>query len=382
MRQPFNRSRSSTYRLRRPAAAALVKVHDTPPLADANYGGVLPVDVLCDILLCLPAKELCRFRLVCRSWQSLTSDPLFAKAHTQRRPHVIALHLRRRNELHVVDLRDKTIVKTIQLAQPGGVYLHAELDLVCVVYPHFQAWGGACVLHLLQGTGSAAIADITYKMFRVYDDLFIAGYQAPNSKQQYCHVMTLGSTRWRATPDPPVVPARSMAVVSGVAYFLVNHHQYCSDSVASFDLATEEWGSTILQGPIRPSAKDGFLFMLVELGGCLVMVHHRNIKEDLITDLWFIEDVKKSLWTKRCSIRWVTIADFKSIGHVKPLMVSDDGRILFWVPEKGVVGAYEPKTSSWVNLAKMGDYFAVAMYQRSLQVSRVAESSTSSSGGC
>ncbi|CAN6339100.1 unnamed protein product [Urochloa humidicola] len=50
------------------------------PLAGANYG-VLPVDVLYDILLCLPAKELCRLRLVCQSWRSLTSDPLFAKAH-------------------------------------------------------------------------------------------------------------------------------------------------------------------------------------------------------------------------------------------------------------------------------------------------------------
>ncbi|CAN6352483.1 unnamed protein product [Urochloa humidicola] len=368
------------------------------PLAEANYG-VLPADVLYVILLRLPANHLCRLRLVCRSWRSLTSDPLFAKAHSRRRPHVVALHRQRPHELHVVDLRARMVVKTIRLAQPG-TYLRSNLDLACVVYPHFQSWGRACVLNLQQGsTGRSAIADITvdhevsrrsyyglmapdyvlghvpstgeYKMFRLYDDLSIRGYQqAPDSKQQICHVMTLGSssTRWRVAPDPPVVLARHTTVISGVAYFLVNHHQYCFDSVASFDLATEQWGSTILQGPVRPSTKAGFIF-LVELGDCLVMVHH-NVK-DSITDLWFIEDMDKSLWTKRCSIRWLTIADFKRIRHVthvtcKPLMVSDGGRVVFWEPERGVIGAYDPKTSSWVNLVKMGDYKTVAMHQGSL----------------
>ncbi|CAL4904878.1 unnamed protein product [Urochloa decumbens] len=390
MRQPFNRSRYR--RCRRPAAAALVKIDDDddgPPISDGNYG-VLPADVLYDILLRLPANHLCRLRLVCRSWRSLTSDPFFAKDHSRRRPHVIALRQQRQDELHVIDLRDRIIVKTIQIAQPGARLL-AELDLVCVEYPHFLAWGGACVLNLQQGTGSAAIADITadhqvlrcssslmapsyilghvpstgeYKMFCLYDVL--AGYQAPNSKEQICHVMTLGSStgrRWREAQDAPVLLAKSMAVVSGVVYFLVDHYQYCSDSVASFDLATEEWRSTILQGPVQPSTKDG-MFRLVELADCLVMVHC-NIK-DSIMDLWYIEDTSKSLWTKRFSIQWTTIADFQSIGHVAPLMVSDGGRIVFWVPERGIIGAYDPKTSSWINLVRMGDHFAVAMHQGSL----------------
>ncbi|CAN6330006.1 unnamed protein product [Urochloa humidicola] len=56
-------------------------MHDdaAPPLGEANYG-VLPADVLYDILLLLPANELCRLRLVCRrSWRSLTSDLLLIR---------------------------------------------------------------------------------------------------------------------------------------------------------------------------------------------------------------------------------------------------------------------------------------------------------------
>ncbi|CAN6171596.1 unnamed protein product, partial [Urochloa humidicola] len=53
--------------------------HEAP--AAASNAGVLPADVLFDVLLRLPAKELCRLRAVCRAWRSLTFDPLFAVAH-------------------------------------------------------------------------------------------------------------------------------------------------------------------------------------------------------------------------------------------------------------------------------------------------------------
>jgi hypothetical protein len=58
-----------------------------PPLADAviDYGP-LPMDMLYDILLCLPSDEVCRKRLVCRTWRSLMSDTHFARAHA---PHAI-----------------------------------------------------------------------------------------------------------------------------------------------------------------------------------------------------------------------------------------------------------------------------------------------------
>ncbi|KAF8731991.1 hypothetical protein HU200_015941 [Digitaria exilis] len=63
-----------------------------PPLAVAN-DGVLPTDVLRDVLLRLPANVLCRFRLVCRSWRQLTFDPTFAEAHSRRYPLVVTLRV-------------------------------------------------------------------------------------------------------------------------------------------------------------------------------------------------------------------------------------------------------------------------------------------------
>ncbi|OEL24706.1 hypothetical protein BAE44_0014276, partial [Dichanthelium oligosanthes] len=46
----------------------------------------LPTELLSEALLCLPAKELCRLRLVGRAWWALTSEPRLATAHSSRHP--------------------------------------------------------------------------------------------------------------------------------------------------------------------------------------------------------------------------------------------------------------------------------------------------------
>jgi hypothetical protein len=64
------------------------------------------------------------------------------------------------------------------------------------------------------------------------------------------------------------------------------------------------------------------------------MVHHSF--NDMFTDLWFAQDMNKSLWTKRCSVRWM-ILDLGRIDYVWPLMVSDDGRIIFFARGAGII---------------------------------------------
>ncbi|CAN6355834.1 unnamed protein product [Urochloa humidicola] len=61
-----------------PAAAAA---------AAAANDGVLPTEILHDIMLRLSIKALYRLRLVCRAWRALTSDPGFAHAHSSRSRH-------------------------------------------------------------------------------------------------------------------------------------------------------------------------------------------------------------------------------------------------------------------------------------------------------
>ncbi|KAL6638939.1 hypothetical protein ACP70R_022669 [Stipagrostis hirtigluma subsp. patula] len=111
--------------------------------------GLLPTDLLREILLRLPANVLCRLRLVCRSWRSLTSDPIFAKAHSSRNPLVVGLHADagRRREIRFVDLSGN-IVKRISTGQDwDGHGLSSHHDLLCVS----QSKGKAYVVHPATG---------------------------------------------------------------------------------------------------------------------------------------------------------------------------------------------------------------------------------------
>ncbi|KAF8740938.1 hypothetical protein HU200_013684 [Digitaria exilis] len=99
-------------------------------LAVANSGG-LPMDVLFEVLLRFPTDELCRLRLVCRSWRSLTTDQVFATAHASRVVDLTGIHTIRhgRYEVCVVDLSGN-VVKRIPINHDGVCI--TQIDLVCV----------------------------------------------------------------------------------------------------------------------------------------------------------------------------------------------------------------------------------------------------------
>lgn len=109
-------------------ASALVRGAD--PLT-AN-DGVLPTDVLREVLLRVQAKELCRLRLVCRTWRSLTSDPGFARAHSARHPLLVGGDNLELDEVHIADMYSGSIVKRIRGIGTLRKHMRTQAGLVCV----------------------------------------------------------------------------------------------------------------------------------------------------------------------------------------------------------------------------------------------------------
>ncbi|KAF8654796.1 hypothetical protein HU200_061464 [Digitaria exilis] len=182
-----------------------------PLAAAAANDGALPTDVLRDVLLCLPADELCRLRLVCRSWRSLTSDPIFAKAHSSR---------------------------------------HNPSSSASVPTTDGQATMRSSSWTLLLDASRCAF---TVNMCMDYGD---------DEPDQCYRIARLGSDgsgggnrgiSWTVMKPCPVVhvsvQARHGAVVNGVAYFLLYKDHNTLDEIAAFDLATEEWRHPLLRGP-------------------------------------------------------------------------------------------------------------------------------------
>jgi hypothetical protein len=209
-----------------------------PPSASSE--GVLPADVLYDVLLHLPAKTLCRFRAVSRSWRSLlAADPHFAEAHASRHPHVVAVFLDedRRSHADTFDLygnrhRRVTLEKSSWIM--GRLCTHG--NLACLTR------AGVCpdrvsLINLATGTASVLPrpddADADAMAAFMLGQVASSGEHklvcvAVDILHEKCHVFVLGlggsDQRWRRTESPPVRVtnriffAGNAAVVQGTVY--------------------------------------------------------------------------------------------------------------------------------------------------------------------
>ncbi|KAL6854276.1 hypothetical protein ACP4OV_019179 [Aristida adscensionis] len=224
--------------------------HAAPPAATAAAAaaavndGPLPTELLSEILLWLPAKALCRLRLVCRAWRALTSEPHFAGIHASRhrRPLVAGL-CKRRGEVQFVDLSGD-VVKRMPVQDPrvrsSRHNASVQADLVCISDGHGNArvltaaTGGAAALPACPATRGVPVMSTSvlgqvpstgeHKLLRTLL------YCKDGTFRQMCDVITVtarggagGDGRWRARPCPPVFvsgASQRRAVVHGVAYFL------------------------------------------------------------------------------------------------------------------------------------------------------------------
>ncbi|CAL4906003.1 unnamed protein product [Urochloa decumbens] len=371
----------------RPAMALAALPRDADYLAN-NNDGVLPSDVLYEVLLHLPAKALCRLRLVCRSWRSLTSDPRFARAHSARHPLFIVVDLDRvESEIHIIDLYSGSIVKRISsadLAQRvhgiGDLYrlMSTEASLVCVstttsddgsvqdivlnpttgavkILPDGNRSGlvNSCILGYVPSTGE-------YKVLRL---CFCATPE--ETFEVACEVIALGGCgdeqRWRAKPSPEInisAHFRYVAVVHGVAYFCSFKSSDDDDddddddtmpSIALFDLATEKWRPSTLPGPIRCHLYhlDADQIHFNSFDGCLLVISHHKVR-DCSTDLWFLMGVDNNSpsWTKRYSMRCAPHWDHAAFYPPCPLVMLGDGRVVAWLKWKYVLTVYDPSTGT------------------------------------
>ncbi|CAL4906017.1 unnamed protein product [Urochloa decumbens] len=387
------------------ASAALAR--DADSLAVSN-DGALPSDVLYEVLLRVPAKALCRLRLVCRSWRSLTSDPRFARTHSARHPLFIVIDLDRLDpEIHIIDLYSGGIVKRISsadLAQRvhgiGDLYrlMSTEASLVCVstttsddgtvqdivlnpatgavkILPDDNRSGlvDSCILGYVPSTGQ-------YKVLR----LSFCGTPEETFKVA-CEVITLGGCgddqRWRAKPSRAIsilAHVKYVAVVHGVAYFWLFKSSDDDDDdddnsntmpiVALFDLATEKWRPSTLPGPISCHVYqvDADQIHFNSFDGCLVISHHKV--RDCSADLWFLMGVdnNRPSWTKRYSMRCAPHWDHAIFYPPCPLVILGDGRVVAWLKRKRVLTVYDPSTGTWEDLINLKYYFTLEMYQGSL----------------
>ncbi|CAN6209600.1 unnamed protein product [Urochloa humidicola] len=377
----------------------------------------LPFDASYEILLRLPAKDLCRLRAVSRAWRSLLSDPQFIAAHGSRHPgplivsgHPTCTVLPSDDvRFNIMDLSGR-IVKRLHVA--GDETQNCETEtisshagLVCILsnrgkrcrvldpatgavtslpeglaqehaanQPDMARYWAAVMCGKVASTGE-------YKVLRVLDVIFsFSGY----NPEPLCEVLTLngsGRDRWRgkkASPDPlSVCDVTSRAVVDGCVYFFLQDRATLhirTNRIASFDLGTEEWRT--LKGPhiVRFVGKNDYCgsyhskddmdynhISLAELNGCLAVVH---CVRSSFMDLWFLVDFEEALWVKQHSIQMSCIW-FEDLGF-RPLFVLNDGRVDICVQARGILSIYSPRGCAYKNVAEINPHVGFDLYTGNL----------------
>ncbi|KAL6845646.1 hypothetical protein ACP4OV_024469 [Aristida adscensionis] len=344
--------------------------------------------------------------------------PLLHPGHHSRQPAIVGLSLPT-HDIQLVDLSGNVVKRMPGAAVPAIGFtadMSTQLDLVCVTQVDGRA---ASVLNLTTGAvsvlpddhvppihgevnragelfidavhGGGHDGDVIaskctlgwvagageYKVLRVHMTL---------NKEQACDIFTLGRDEtWRPRAPPPRVvsgASRRRVAVGGVVYFLLQQfmNKQKTDDIAMFDMATEKWKPTVLRGPLSSGlgGKDDQKLghkrrerycQLVDLNDHLVAVHWNY--QDLSMALWFMVDLENGLWDKRYSLRYPLHGDY---GMSYPLMVTGDGRIVFWMHCcRRPLKAYDLRTRTWAEIAAVEGYIAIGMPKRKLFVLRCLE---------
>ncbi|KAK3124706.1 hypothetical protein QOZ80_7BG0590980 [Eleusine coracana subsp. coracana] len=215
-------------------------------------GGILPSDILLEILLRLPGRTLCRFRAVCRAWRSMLSHRAFAAAHVSRHDAPLVTVAVINDDATTMDfLRLDMSVNKIRRVPAGSWSRDATL----------------CTHHHL--------AEITLPM-----------------SSNHARFVDLESGA--VSLAPLQLHAQDMLPEAG------RHGFNLLDGIVSFDLGSEKWSPTVIPGPLSSRLPDktypiGTIFRimwrlyLTALNGNLVVVH-QNVEKHLgfcTMDLWF-----------------------------------------------------------------------------------------------
>jgi len=328
------------------------------PEGRPEAAAVLPSELLIEILLLLPPRDVCRVHAVCPSWQSLTYDPLFFAAYAARHPGpLLAVH----NGGGCLDLVDLSgdVVKQLRTTMEG----YYDPRVLCTRFEYILIQGQDHIISVLDpvsGSVSTLPAGIAeglacpgsgypfwlafgqvastgeYKLVRIVRD-------DRHGHDQLCEVFTFGEVighwgrngnpvggigQWRKVDSPPAhlnPSCTNGVVVKGGAYFFfdrllfepyIDGYNISPRCIPSFNLETEQWSVAVQEPIIQIIEKSNGLLdykdivhriMLGEHKDFLVTVHYN--KKTSTIELWFLMDVENSLWSRQHIVQIDNIPD-------------------------------------------------------------------------
>ncbi|AES68599.1 putative F-box domain, galactose oxidase/kelch, beta-propeller, F-box associated interaction [Medicago truncatula] len=292
----------------------------------------LPFDVLPEILCRLPVKLLVQLRCLCKFFNSLISDPKFAKKHLQlstKRHHLMVTSKNNLGELVHHDspipslFSTSTVITQTQLYPPTNLTNGHKFMLVrcycdgifcCVVLNgvSFFLWNPSIrkfkLLPPLENS-RGHVFQISFGYDHFIDDYKVIGVSSENEVSVY----TLGTDYWTRIKDIPYSdPIYGNGVfVSGTVNWLA-----CDDScILSLDLEKESYQQLFL--PDFENENDSLILSV--LRDCLCVF----ATIDRILNVWIMKEYgNRESWTKLYSVPNMQDRGLDAYEDLEPYTVS------------------------------------------------------------
>ncbi|KAK1660433.1 hypothetical protein QYE76_048592 [Lolium multiflorum] len=250
----------------------------------------LPDDTIFDILSRTPASSLRRFRCVCKEWRALISDPFFLAAHKSRRPELLLVDTNyfrgyKERDLQLRDLSGN-VVKLIQGVGGSDILPMTNIDdgIVCVIDGHCKA---VRVIDLATGEVLSTIHGVEVR------------------RRMHCFV--------RRQYETFGIGRTASSGVYKVVRVVLGDLSGTSSTLLCFDLENEQWNiNQPIKGPWEQFSAEMYSTIslcITELSGFLCVVQKKCInvhmflpQHDSSTNVWILDGLHKSNWTKMYTI--------------------------------------------------------------------------------
>ncbi|XP_059632200.1 F-box protein CPR1-like [Cornus florida] len=321
----------------------------------------LPDDILFDILSRLPVQNLMQYRCVCKSWQSMISDPQFIKTHLHRSTQSLdtqRLMVTHPSNDHFISLDCKSLHESKRVDSPWKTsYSYAKvlctcdgLILLCFNYKAFMSpnrnrdnefvlWNPTIRKHVMFSCPYNYINSGSSMLYGLCFDSSTNGYKVimlSESFGVYVCVFDLKTLCWKEIRESSFsISCRENGVlVNGALHWIMTSKKCNSSVIVYFDLVEEKFKEV----PKPDFGGKNVEFGLVGLRGWLCVYGWMDTTQ---VDVWAMKEYgKKESWTK-----WITISAKRGstfLCYLKPLCLRNTGEVLVEIGNRELA-VYDPK---------------------------------------
>ncbi|KAI6686255.1 hypothetical protein NL676_032168 [Syzygium grande] len=362
--------------------------------------GIVPEDLLVEILKRVPVKSLCRFRCVSTQWRSLISGPRFVDAHLAHSAGHPKLVISLPSQpdpgppgrcfftatLSEPGNDQPRIVASPYFFVPGTAYSYVSQSLNGLICFQVDGHVGVCnpstgqrialrTVRAADVAGECAYLHYSFgfdpvgKRHKVLSTLATCRRPMPADLRQVImehRVLDLGSEEWRRIEDgPPHIKKESEICFDGLIYYrawngnVTNPRQ---DYLVEFNVGTERFRMVKFPGDNGPRGGHRKV-CLIEFEGRVAVADLRNLKRDGSDDIVLLiaEDFEREIWRRKVIAlppRWKEILAAEevflagTVGTGELLLPSQ----IMMKPQR--VFYYNPKTNSfrWIEISGLPEY--------------------------